>query len=198
MLETVKRFIKHGAIRWILWKEQRACVAGHDGFQGLAPEHWGCGVDSEGNLTIDDVSVSKLAATYGTPQHVVNEKQLRSTFREFLNSFQTVYPNIVLATSYKTNPVPYVLKTLHDEGSHAEVISHFELWLALKLGVPADKIILNGPGKGDDALRLAVEQQVRIINIDGPGEISKIARFAREYGVTQTVGLRAGTMREYR
>lgn len=188
MLNAAKSLVKHGVIRWIIRREERA-----RGSADLEPEDWGCVRDTQGRMTIGGVAVDDLAERFGTPLHVLNESRLQSTYREFLAAFEKVYPNVVLGTSYKTNPVPYVLQTLHEAGSHAEVISHFELWLALKLGMPGDKIILNGPGKGDDALRLAVAERVGIINIDGPGEIDKVARFAREAGVKQRVGLRVTT-----
>jgi len=188
MLGTAKSLVKHGVIRWLIKREEHARRS-----QPLVPKLWGCGQNDEGFLTVEGVSVRELADRYGTPLHILHEQKLLSTYNQFLNSFKAIYPRVLLATSYKTNPVPHVLKTLHAAGTHAEVISHFELWLALKLGVPGEKIILNGPGKGDDALRLAVERQVRIINIDGPGEIIKIADIARELGVQQHVGLRVTT-----
>lgn len=188
MLGTAKTLVKHGVIRWLIRREEYARRS-----QPLVPKLWGCGQNDEGFLTVEGVSVGELADRYGTPLHILHEQKLLSTHNQFLNSFKAIYPRVILATSYKTNPVPYVLKTLHAAGTHAEVISHFELWLALKLGVPGEKIILNGPGKGDDALRLAVERQVRMINIDGPGEIIKIADIARELGVQQHVGLRVTT-----
>lgn len=188
MLGAAKSLIKHSVIRWLIRREEQARRS-----QLLLPELWGCGQNAEGYLTFNGVSVRDLAERYGTPLHILNEQQLLTTYSSFLESFQAVYPNVLLATSYKTNPVPYVLKTLHAAGSHAEVISHFELWLALQLGMPGKKIILNGPGKGDDALRLAVERGVRLINVDGPGEIAKIAGIARELGVKQKVGLRVTT-----
>ena len=188
MLSAAKSLVKHSVIRWLIRQEEQARR-----LQPLVPDLWSCGQNDEGHLTVNGISVKELADRYGTPLHVLHEQNLLSTYNEFLASFKAVYPEVVLATSYKTNPVPHVLKTLHAAGSHAEVISHFELWLALKLGVPGEKIILNGPGKGEEALRLAVEQRVRIINIDGPGEIAKIARFARELGVQQHVGLRVIT-----
>ena len=58
--------------------------------------------------------------------------------------------------SYKTNPVPAVLHRLHERGIGAEVISPYELWLALRLGVPGDRIIYNGPAKSADSIRTAI------------------------------------------
>lgn len=188
MLDYAKSLVKHGVIRWLIREEKHARRS-----QPLMPALWGCEQNAKGYLTINGLSARELADRYGTPLHVLNENKLMSTFEEFLGCFSAVYPKVILGTSYKTNPVPYVLKTLHAAGSHAEVISHFELWLALQLGMPGEKIIFNGPGKGDDALRLAVEKRVRVINIDGPSEIIKIAKFARAFGVKQHVGLRVTT-----
>lgn len=188
MLQATKSFVKHSVIRWKLRRESQQSPEGANGF--LDPNYWGCAAGESGELLIDGVSARELVSKYGTPLHVLNEKQLLKTYREFIGSFKSVYPNVILGTSYKTNPVPHVLKLLHEAGSYAEVISHFELWLALKLGMPPEKIIVNGPGKGDAALRLAVEKGVRIINVDGPGEIPKIAALAREFGIRQPVGLR--------
>lgn len=190
LIGAFKSTVKHAVIRYLIRRENTARDCGTSGLHGLEPELWGCSVDESGALLIDGVSAVELRESYGTPLHVLNESQLLTTKVSFLKSFENVYPNVVLATSYKTNPVPYVLDTLHKAGTHAEVISLFELWLAIKLGVPPEKIIVNGPGKGLDALRLSVEHRVQMINIDGPEEISQIAGFAKRDGVSQRVGVR--------
>lgn len=193
MLESAKKLVKHSVIRYMLWRDGDQMDSAGDSHHGLPPDLFGCGVNERGALTIDGLSVEDLVRDYGTPLQVLSERQLHKSKNLFLDCFEAVYPNVVLATSYKTNPVPHVLRLLHDAGTHAEVISHFELWLALELGLPPEKIILNGPGKGDDALRLAVDQQIDMINIDGPEEIEKIAQFAAARGVTQRVGVRVTT-----
>ena len=66
--------------------------------------------------------------------------------------------------SYKTNPVPAVLRRLHDRGIGAEVISPFELWLAIELGLPGDRIIYNGPAKSADSIRQAIDHDVHLVN----------------------------------
>ena len=95
--------------------------------------------------------------------------------------------------SYKTNPLPGAIRALHRFGASAEVISHFELWLALQLGVPPGRIILNGPAKTLPALDLAVRHGVKLINIDGFAEIEQIDRRAGQHGRKQPVGVRIVT-----
>lgn len=193
MLGFIKKAVKHAYIRRLL--NQEASLHGGEDleFDHLPPELWGCGADENGHLLIGGICSQAMVKEFGTPLHVVNESVLLDTYKTFFDSFGAVYPNVKLATSYKTNPVPHVIKTLHDAGSYAEVISHFELWLALKLGVPPDKIILNGPGKSDAMLELAIDNRVEMINIDGPEEIDKIAQLASASSIQQNVGLRVVT-----
>jgi diaminopimelate decarboxylase len=92
--------------------------------------------------------------------------------------------------SYKTNPVPGVLRFLHDRGVGAEVISPYELWLALRLGVPPGRIVYNGPAKSDASLRAAVEHGILLVNINHREEIARLARIAESAGRRAAVGVR--------
>lgn len=190
MLSLTKALVKRGFVRWLLWREAGGNPAGRNTpFADLAPENWGCSV-SDNHLAMGGVRATDLADAYGTPLHVVDKQHLLDQYTRFLQAFRTVYPNTVLATSYKTNPVPGVLAILHESGSYAEVISHFELWLALQLGIAPEKIIFNGPGKTREGLELAIKERIAIINIDSFDEIDRIAAIAREAGIRQRVGLR--------
>ena len=46
------------------------------------------------------------------------------------------------------------LRHMHEKGVGAEVISPYELWLAMQLGVDPSDIIYNGPGKTEESVRL--------------------------------------------
>jgi diaminopimelate decarboxylase len=160
----------------------------------LDESHWGATVNAHGHLAIGDVDVAALATRFGTPLHVVNVDRLREDCLGFVAAFREFYPNVHLATSYKTNPLPAVLRKLHELGTMAEVISHFELWLALWLGLDPERIILNGPGKSDKALRLAVEKRIGLINFDGLEEIDELERICAELDARDVpVGVRLTT-----
>jgi len=161
--------------------------------EGIAASEWGGRYDDAGQFEIDGCNVASLAREFGTPLHVVNSTRLRADFDEFAGSFQRLYPRIAVAYSYKTNPLPGVLAELHRLGALAEVISHFELWLALQLGVPPDRILFNGPGKTVEALELAVSRGVSMINVDSLPEIDELARAAARAGKQQRAGVRVVT-----
>jgi len=159
----------------------------------LSPELWDAEVNAAGHLAICGHDTVALALRYGTPLHVVNRRRLEKDFRRFADNFGRRWPNVEIGYSYKTNPLPGVIRELHSIGAWAEVISHFELWLALKLGVSPDRIIYNGPAKSEERLRLAVAKGIRLINVDNIGEIDRIARIAQQTGSRQQVGVRVVT-----
>jgi diaminopimelate decarboxylase len=159
-------------------------------FGGLPPSLWGYHISPEGELCVEGLRIREVLSEFGSPLHAVNIPWLRKTHDDFVRPFQLRLPRTRLATSYKTNPVPAVISALHECGTYAEVISHFELWLASRLGLPGERVIVNGPGKTRAMLADAVRMGVKVINIDGPGEIDLIAAEAERLGRRQPVGVR--------
>lgn len=158
----------------------------------LLPEYFGLSIHRN-QLVLDKFIVSELAEKYGTPLHIVSRQKMIKQYDIFLKPFRDRYKNTNIYLSYKTNPVPGLLKILHNYGAGAEVISQFELWLALRLGVDSQKIIYNGPCKTDDGLSLAIQNQIKMINMDSFDEIDKLDQLTRKAGRRQTVGLRVVT-----
>lgn len=145
---------------------------------------------AEGHLLIHGWNAVSLAKQYGTPLYVVNRHILERDYTNFKQAFSSWCPKVEVCVSYKTNPLPAVLRILHSLGGSAEVISHFELWLALKLGVPPENIVFNGPCKTPDSLGLAVSQHIKLINIDNHDEIEAINTIAGTHNCRQQVGVR--------
>ncbi len=138
----------------------------------------------------DCARLAEAAAEHGTPLQVASRRKLEGNLalaRETLRPFGW-QDNIFY--SYKTNPVPEVLKILHQGGAGAEVISERELDLALSLGVPPDRIVFNGIYKSPTALGTAVERGIRCVNIDAPQELEILSALAGKTGRRVPVGLR--------
>lgn len=193
MLTLAKSFLKRQIVEHRRRADavRRASLSSE--FGGLPPRLWGYTIDSGDYLCIDGHRVTDLVDRFGSPLHVVSLPWLKKTHDEFLWPFQADGTNVRLATSYKTNPLPSVISALHDLGTYAEVISEFELWLAGRLGLSGDRIIVNGPGKTKSMLARAVDMRVKLINIDGLGEIDLIAAEARRASRPQPVGVRVVT-----
>jgi diaminopimelate decarboxylase len=140
-------------------------------------------------LLLDGLRLDALLERLGSPLHVVHAAQLARNASELLRVPNGSSAGCEIFYSYKTNPVPGVLRFLHRRGIGAEVISPYELWLALKVGVPPARIVFNGPAKSDQALTLAVEKGV-LINLNHREEIAAAAQAAARLGRRARVGLR--------
>jgi len=194
VIDGFKRLVKRQWVLHRLARTQRRLIRRSNLDNGrLSASYWSCGTSGDGCLTIGGVDVRDLVREYGTPLHVVNFKRLRADHDAFLAAFRSRHERVILGTSYKTNPVPAVLQELHGLGTFAEVISDFELWLALKLGVPGARIIFNGPGKSLGAIERAVDHRVWTINADSVDEIRAVEQVCAGRSFTQSVGLRVTT-----
>ena len=126
---------------------------------------------------------------YGSPVFVFSEKKIRETYNEARRAFETRYPKIQFAWSYKTNYLNAVCSIFHNEGSWAEVVSGFEFEKALALGVSGSKILFNGPEKSEQDLTLAIENNA-CIHIDHFDELYLLIETTRKLGKKARVAIR--------
>jgi diaminopimelate decarboxylase len=141
----------------------------------LIPDDWGFKINEAGELTIGDCSSVDLAKIYGTPLHVVDENGLTSTAENFLHCFSDVYPGQLSAHyAFKCNPVPGVIDIIRRTGFNAEVMSEFELDLAIRSGFKGRNIIVNGPFKPDSFLSACIENKVRLVIVDSVTELQRL------------------------
>jgi diaminopimelate decarboxylase len=138
---------------------------------------------------IDHVAVKDLIKDYGSPLFVYSERKIRDNIRNAKRIFETRYPKVQFAWSYKTNYLDSICKVFHQEGSWAEVVSGFEYEKALNNGVPGQNILFNGPDKTEDDLRLAVKNDSPI-HIDHLDELYKLTEIAREMDKKPRVAIR--------
>jgi diaminopimelate decarboxylase len=151
---------------------------------------WKLGINARQHLTLGDCDLVDLAERYGTPLHVVDEARLRGNYVDFVSAFRRHYPAVDVFYSYKTNCVPGLIELLHDEGCGAEVVSPYELWLALRLGVRPDRIIYNGIYKPAESLKMAIAAGVRLVNIDSIAEADRVMQITAELDRQVNLGIR--------
>jgi diaminopimelate decarboxylase len=138
---------------------------------------------------IESVSVKGLLKDFGSPLFVISEKQIKRNFQNASRIFNTRYPKVQFAWSYKTNYLDSVCRIFHKEGSWAEVVSRFEYDKALGNGVPGNRIIFNGPYKTDDDLIVASNNN-SLIHIDHYDELYALIRLSEEKGIRPKVAIR--------
>lgn len=153
------------------------------------PNKFGTKTDYEPFMFIDGVSVNDLVKQFGSPLFVISENTLRSNINKAKKAFETRYPRVQFAWSYKTNYLNAVCSVFHQEGSWAEVVSGFEYHKALALGVDGKKIIFNGPDKTAADLETAIKND-SLIHIDHLDEFYTIVDIANQTGIKPRVAIR--------
>jgi diaminopimelate decarboxylase len=156
----------------------------------MVQRQWGLQVNGDDHLVLGGCDLVELAATYGTPVHVVDEVRLSENYRRFLAAFQRPYPATRVFFSYKTNCVPGILALLHQAGCGAEVVSPYEAWVARRLGVKGADTIYNGVARSPRDFQTAIEHRVGLINVDSLEELHGITRVAEELAQPVQIGLR--------
>jgi diaminopimelate decarboxylase len=151
---------------------------------------WGLAQDAKGALMLHRVGLEGLLRRWGSPLHVVDAVRLAENAARLQAVPRGATRGCDVFCSYKTNPVPGVLRILHAQGLGAEVVSPYELWLAMRLGVDPSSIIFNGPAKSADATTLALQQDVGLINVNSRTELAPLAALARRLGKRPTIGIR--------
>jgi diaminopimelate decarboxylase len=154
---------------------------------------WGLDRNAQGELLRGEVPLSMLLEQYGSPLHVVDAQRLEANASAFTSVPLGASKPCEVYYSYKTNPIPGVLKRLAELGVGAEVISEYELWLALKLGVAPSRIVYNGPCKSDASLETSVVRELGLISVNARPELDRIAAIARRVGKRPRIGVRVVT-----
>ncbi|NPD47104.1 MULTISPECIES: alanine racemase [unclassified Lentimicrobium] len=153
------------------------------------PSKFGLPVKQKIISEIDGIAVPSLLEAYGSPLFVFSEKTIRNTFAEAKQAFETRYPKVQFAWSYKTNYLDAICSIYHDEGSWAEVVSGFEFEKALSNGVKGSQILFNGPDKSKSDLIMAIEHNA-YIHIDHFDELYLLIEISRELNKKARVAIR--------
>jgi len=136
----------------------------------------------------EDVPLSKIAAEVGTPVYVYSS----ATFERHYNVFADVFSDVdaLVAYSVKANSNIAVLATLAKLGCGADVVSAGELIRALTAGVPASKIVFSGVGKTRDEMKLALEANIKIFNVESIPELHVLSETAQSLGKIAPIAFR--------
>lgn len=137
------------------------------------------GVNEAGHLTIGSVDTVELARTFGTPLYVYDEATVRGALRQYNDSLTKYYDGKgIVAYASKAFACKEMYRIANDEGCGIDVVSQGELYTALSVGFPADKIFYHGNNKTVEELVYAVEHNVGRIVVDNLTELERLSEIA--------------------
>lgn len=143
-----------------------------------------------GQLYAENVSIKEIANVVPTPFYLYSERVLRDQMWAFTQAAEKHLPAFLVCFAVKSNANPAIIKVLASMGAGADIVSEGELLLALKSGIPAEKIVFSGVGKTEKALILAVEKGIKQINLESEEEAVLLDGIAEKVGKKVKVAVR--------
>lgn len=124
--------------------------------------------------------LNNLSEKFGNAFYLLESATFEENYKELTTAFKAYYPKFNIAYSYKTNYTPKLVQIVNRLGGYAEVVSDMEMEIALRSGVPASRIIWNGPVKNATKVKELLLTG-GTVNIDSIYEIENIREIAANY-----------------
>ncbi|MEV4131446.1 diaminopimelate decarboxylase [Dactylosporangium sp. NPDC049742] len=168
-----------------------------DDVNALIPQLWPKTVKraQDGAIEVGSVNIRKIADEHGTPAYIFDE----ADFRERCRKFKEAFGGAEVFYAGKAFIATHIVRILVEEGLSLDVCTGGELAVALRGGMPPERIGLHGNNKSVAELTRAVEAGVGRIIVDSFDEIERLSAIAKSTNtrpkvmVRVTVGVEAHT-----
>ena len=142
----------------------------------------------QGALHAEDVAVSEIADTVGTPFYCYSTATLERHYQVFEAAFHDV-PHMI-CYAMKANSNQAVIATLAKLGAGADVVSEGELRRALAAGIPAERIMFSGVGKTETEMQFGLKSGIHCFNVESESELQALSSVAAATSDPAPVSLR--------
>ena len=139
-------------------------------------------------LYCEQVALTTLAQTYGTPLYVYSRATLERHWHAFDHALSG-RPHLV-CYAVKANSNLAVLNLLARLGSGFDIVSGGELRRVLKAGGEPAKVVFSGVGKTAEELQLALQTGIRCFNVESEQELMTLNDIAGSLGETAPISFR--------
>ena len=148
-------------------------------------------VNEHGHLTIGGCDTVELANRYGTPLYVMDENVIRKALRDYKKSIDENYQNGgMVAYASKACCFKEICRIVMQEGCGIDVVSGGELYTAMQVGFPAERIYFHGNNKTEAELRMALDYGVGRIVVDNITELHLLSEISASMGKKADIYLR--------
>ncbi|MCA1716670.1 MAG: diaminopimelate decarboxylase, partial [Actinobacteria bacterium] len=142
----------------------------------------------EDGLRCENVALSEIAGSVGTPTYVYSYDALEKAYRELEEAFSGLDHMICYAV--KANSNLSVLRSLASFGAGADIVSGGELYRAMKAGFDPKKVVFAGVGKTEDELMAGLGERILLFNVESASELEHLERLGARHGKRARVALR--------
>ena len=123
----------------------------------------------------------ELAKKYGTPLYLMSEDYIKDRCREIRENFIEKYDNTMAVFASKAFLNKEMVRLIKREEIGIDVVSGGELYTAIQVDFPMEKVIFHGNNKSIDELELAIKNNVGRIVVDHIGEIELIEKIGKQH-----------------
>jgi diaminopimelate decarboxylase len=141
-----------------------------------------------GELFCEKVKLSGIAKKLGTPLCIYSYKTLTDHYLKLKAAFSKINP--LICYSVKANSNLSILKALVNKGAGLDIVSGGELFRAIKVGCPTDKIVYASVGKTDKEIAEAIKRKILFFNIESFSELENINRISKSLNKVTNIAIR--------
>ena len=141
-----------------------------------------------GELHVENVPLSAVAAKFGTPSYVYSRAALEGAYREYDEAFAGV-PHLV-CYALKANSNLAILGLFARLGSGFDIVSGGELARVLAAGGDPRKIVFSGVGKTEREMREALDAGILCFNVESEAELARLDAVAAAAGKRAPISFR--------
>lgn len=140
------------------------------------------------SLYCEDVAISTLAQTYGTPLYVYS----RATLERHWHAFDQALAgrDHLVCYAVKANSNIAVLNVLARLGSGFDIVSSGELQRVLRAGGDPSKIVFSGVGKQAHEMVMALDTGIHCFNVESEQELDLLNQVATDKNMIAAVSFR--------
>lgn len=141
-----------------------------------------------GQLCVESVALSDIAARFGTPCFVYSRAALEEAIDEFQQELAGTDSLVCFAVKANSNLA--VLNIFARRGAGFDIVSIGELKRALAAGADPKKIVFSGVGKSATEMAFAIATGILCFNVESAPELDRINEVAASLGKQAPISLR--------
>ena len=147
-------------------------------------------VNKNNHLEIGGISAVDLAKKYGTPLYVLDVEYVQDVCSAFLDTLNNDYGYGTVAYASKALSCKAIYQIMKKQGMSIDVVSAGEIYTALSVDFPPEKMFFHGNNKLISEIEYAISSKVGTIVADNLEELSIIDKIASQNGIVQNILLR--------
>ncbi len=142
----------------------------------------------KGILHCEDVDLSRIAETYGTPTFVYSRNTILADLEEFQRAFAGLDTHIAYAVKACSNGA--ILRLMAQRGVGFDIVSGGELWRIIRAGGDPAACTYAGVAKTEPEIRYALECGIYCFICESENELRTINSIAADMGKQAPVAVR--------